>query len=73
MDDGSLVIGSKGPWPVLDFDIGETIAVHAISNREFYVKGGDHTRIAFISDHSGRTTGAILNPGPREVKGVRVD
>jgi C-terminal processing protease CtpA/Prc len=73
MDDGRLVIGSRGPWPVLDFDIGKTNAIHAISNREFYVDGGDHTRIAFISDHSGRITGAILNPGPREVKGVRVD
>jgi Beta-lactamase len=31
------------------------------------------TRIAFITDQSGKVTGAILNPGPREIRGVRVD
>jgi CubicO group peptidase (beta-lactamase class C family)/C-terminal processing protease CtpA/Prc len=73
LEDGGLVIKAPGPWPVLDFDIRKPIAMHAISDREFYVDGGDHTRIAFISDHSGKITGAILNPGPREVNGVRID
>ena len=35
--------------------------------------GGDHTRIAFITDQSGKVTGAILNPGSREIKGVKVE
>jgi len=47
--------------------------VHAISDREFYYDGGGHTRIAFITDQSGKVTGAILNPGSREIKGVKVE
>jgi hypothetical protein len=47
--------------------------VRPISVVEFYVDGGDHTRIAFIGDRSGKITGAILNPGPREIKGLRID
>jgi C-terminal processing protease CtpA/Prc len=73
MEDGRLVIESTGPWPVLDFDIGKPIAIRAISNGEFYVDGGDHTRIAFISDGSGKITGAVLNPGAREIKGIKID
>jgi len=72
-EDGRLVLESKGTFPVLDFDMGKPIAMHAISDAEFYVDGGDHTRIAFITDHSGKVTGAVLNPGPREIKGFRVD
>ena len=73
IEDGRLVIESKGPFPVLDFDAGKPIAVHAVSDAEFYVDGGDNTRIAFITDQSGKVTGAILNPGPQEIRGVRVD
>jgi CubicO group peptidase (beta-lactamase class C family)/C-terminal processing protease CtpA/Prc len=73
MEDGRLMIEPTGPWPVLDFDIGRPIAVQAISNGEFYVDASDHTRIAFVSDPSGKITGAILNPGPREIKGIRID
>jgi hypothetical protein len=72
-DAGKLMIESTGPWPVLDFDIGKPVAVRAISDGEFYVDGGGHTRIAFVGDRSGKITGAVLNPGPREVKGVRLD
>ena len=28
--------------------------------------------IAFIGDRSGKITGAVLNPGPREIKGVKI-
>jgi hypothetical protein len=73
VEDGRLVISAPGPWPVLDFDIRKPIAVHPISDVEFYVDGGDNTRIAFIGDRSGKITGAILNPGLREIKGVRID
>jgi CubicO group peptidase (beta-lactamase class C family) len=73
IEDGRLVISAPGPWPVFDFDIRKPIAVHPISDAEFYVDGGDRTRIAFVSDHSGKITGAILNPGPRQIKGVRLD
>ena len=67
------MIESMGPWPILDFDMGRAVAVHAISDGEFHVDGGDHTRIAFIGDGSGKITGAILNPGPREIKGIKLD
>jgi len=50
--------------------MGRPISVRALSDREFYVDGGDHTRVAFIDDGSGKITGAILNPGAREIKGV---
>jgi CubicO group peptidase (beta-lactamase class C family) len=73
MEAGRLVIESAGSWPVLDFEIGKVIAVRPISVAEFYVDGGDHTRIAFIGDRSGKITGAILNPGPREIKGLRIN
>jgi PDZ domain/Beta-lactamase len=70
---GELMIESTGPWPVLDFDIGKPIAVRAISDGEFYADGGDHTRIAFIGDGSDKITGAVLNPGAREIKGFKID
>jgi hypothetical protein len=73
MEDGRLMIEPSGPSAILDFDIGKPIAMHAISNGEFYVDGGDHTRIAFTREGSGKITGAILNPGPREIKGTRID
>jgi Beta-lactamase/PDZ domain len=73
IEDGRLVISAPGPRPVFDFDIRKPIAVHPISDVEFYVDGGDHTRIAFIIDQSGKATGAVLNPGPREIKGFRTD
>jgi len=73
MEDGRLLIEPSGPFPVLDFDVGKPVAVHAISDREFYYDAGDHTRIAFITDQSGKVTGAILNPGSREIKGVKVE
>jgi CubicO group peptidase (beta-lactamase class C family) len=72
VEDGRLVIEPGGAFPILDFDVGKPVAVHAISDVEFYADGGDHTRIAFVTDHSGKVTGAILNPGSREIKGVRV-
>jgi len=73
MEDGRLAIESTGPWPLLDFDMGKPITMRAISNGEFYVDGGDHTRIAFISDGSGKITGAVLNPGAQEIKGIKID
>jgi len=45
-----------------------SIAVRAISDTEFYVNGGDHTRISFITAGSGKIAGAVLNPGPERSK-----
>ena len=43
------------------------------SDAEFYVDGGDRTRIAFIRDPAGNVIGAILNPGPWEQRGRRLE
>ncbi len=73
VDAGKLVVEATGPWPVLDFENGKPVAVLAASEREFYVVGGDHTRIAFVRDAAGKVSGAVLNPGQWELRGVRVE
>jgi membrane-associated protease RseP (regulator of RpoE activity) len=73
VNDGKLIIEAVGPFPVFDFESGKPKTVLPISSSEFYFDAGDHTRIAFLKDASGRVSGAILNPGPREVRGVRKD
>jgi CubicO group peptidase (beta-lactamase class C family) len=73
IDAGKLVVEETGPWPVLDFEKGKPMAVTAASEREFYVDGGDHTRIAFVRDQAGKVLGAVLNPGQWQQKGVRIE
>jgi CubicO group peptidase (beta-lactamase class C family) len=73
VDAGKLVVEETGPWPVLDFEKGKPMVVTAASDNEFYVDGGDHTRIAFVRDQAGKVSGAVLNPGQWEQKGVRIE
>jgi hypothetical protein len=73
IEDGRLVINAPGPWPILDFDIRKPMAAEPISDSEFYAHGGDNTRIEFITDLSGKVMGAIINPGPRQIKGFRIN
>jgi CubicO group peptidase (beta-lactamase class C family) len=73
VEDGKLLVAATGTWPILDFDRGKPLALRAISASEFYVDGGDHTRLAFIVDGAGKATQAILNPGPWELPGARTD
>ena len=68
--DGKLVVEATGGWSILDFDKGEPMPVALLSNDEFHVESGDHTRIAFIRDAAGKVNGAVLNPGPWEQRGV---
>lgn len=70
--DGKLVVEAAGAWSVLDFEKGEPTPVAALSKDEFYVEGGDHTRIAFVRDAAGKVNGAVLNPGPWEQRGTLV-
>jgi hypothetical protein len=70
---GKLMIESTGAWPILDFEEGKPVAVAAMSSTEFHVDDGDHTRIAFVRDGTGTVSGAVLNPGPRQQSGVRLD
>ena len=69
----SSSIEETGPWPVLDFEKGKPVVVTAASGSEFYVDCGDHTRIAFVRDQAGKVSGAVLNPGQWELKGVRIE
>jgi CubicO group peptidase (beta-lactamase class C family) len=70
--DGKLVVEAAGAWSILDFDKGEPTPVAALSKDEFYVEGGDHTRIAFVRDAAGKVRRAVLNPGPWEQRGTLV-
>jgi CubicO group peptidase (beta-lactamase class C family) len=71
--DGRLQIENVGALPVLDFERGTPIAVVPISRDEFFVDGGDHTRLAFLHDEAGKATGLALNPGPSQITGRRSD
>jgi L-aminopeptidase/D-esterase-like protein len=44
-----------------------------LSDTEFYADGRSATRIAFIVDAAGKVSGAVLNPGRWEQKGVKID
>jgi S1-C subfamily serine protease len=72
VDNGRLVVESVGVWPILDFDKGEALTMTPDGDGAFYVAGGDHTRIAFIRDSEGKVSEAVLNPGPWEQRGWRV-
>jgi hypothetical protein len=37
------------------------------------VDGRYHTRISFTKDAAGKVSGAVLNPGRWEQRGVRID
>jgi hypothetical protein len=70
---GALAIEAKGALPVLDFEKGAPIAVVPASRDEFFVDGGNHTRLAFQHDAVGKMTGLVLNPGPSQIMGERID
>jgi CubicO group peptidase (beta-lactamase class C family) len=71
VNDGKLLIEAVGQFTVFDFESGKLKTVLPISSTEFYFDGGDHTRINFVKDGSSRVSGAVLNPGPYEVRGTR--
>jgi hypothetical protein len=73
VDGGKLIAEATGRWPVLDFEKGKPVTLAPASESEFYVDGGDHTRIAFARDAEGKVLRAVLNPGPWQLTGVRVD
>jgi CubicO group peptidase (beta-lactamase class C family) len=71
--DGKLQIENNGALPVLDFEKGAPITVVPTSREEFFVDGGDHTRLAFLHDEVGKVTGLVLNPGPWQIMGQRAN
>jgi hypothetical protein len=70
---GTLVIENIGGLNAFEFETGKPTAVAPLSDATFYVGGRYHTEIAFTKDTSGRISGATLNPGPWQQKGVRVE
>jgi CubicO group peptidase (beta-lactamase class C family) len=68
---GKLLIEGKGALPVLDFEQGSPIAAVPMSSNEFVVDGGDHTRMAFLG--AGEPTDLVLNPGPWQITGHRIN
>jgi CubicO group peptidase (beta-lactamase class C family) len=70
---GKLQVEASGARPVLDFEKGAPITVVPMASNEFFVDGGDHTRLAFLSDEAGKTTGLTLNPGPWQITGQRIN
>jgi CubicO group peptidase (beta-lactamase class C family) len=71
--DGKLLIEGKGALPVLDFEPGAPIAAVPMSSNEFVVDGGDRTRMAFLHEGGGGPTGLVLNPGPWQITGQRIN
>jgi hypothetical protein len=58
---GKLRIETSGDLPVLDFEKGAPITVVPMSNDEFFVDGGDHTRLASLRDGPDPTMRLMLN------------
>jgi CubicO group peptidase (beta-lactamase class C family) len=71
--DGRLLIEASGNLPVLDFEKGAAIPVVPMSNNEFFVDGGDHTRLAFLRDGADAPMRLVLNPGPWQITGQRIN
>ena len=71
--DGKLQIEASGALPVLDFEKATPIAVVPMSRDEFFVNGGDHTRLAFLHDGDDATMRLVLNPGPQQIAGKRIN
>jgi CubicO group peptidase (beta-lactamase class C family) len=72
VNDGKLQIEASGA-PVLDFEKGAPITVVPMPSNEFFVDGGDHTRVTFLRDGAGKPTDLVLNPGPWQITGRRIN
>lgn len=68
-----LVIEAVGRRNLFEFEVGKPVAVVPLSDSTFYVDGRYQTQITFTKDAAGRASGAVLNPGLWEQKGVRVE
>lgn len=71
--DGGLAITAVGAWSVLDFEKGKSVPVKITANGAFRVEGGDYTRLTFVTDQAGKISGLVLNPGPWEIRAIRIN
>jgi L-aminopeptidase/D-esterase-like protein len=70
---GGLSVEAVGGRSVFDFERGKPASIIPSSNAEFYVDGRSSTRIVFTTDPTGKVSGAVLNPGRWEQRGVKID
>jgi hypothetical protein len=73
VDGDKLVAEAAGAWPILDFDKGRPTALVPESEAGFYADVGDQTGLSFVRDSTGRVPEAVLNPGPWELRGRKLD
>ena len=71
-ESGSLSVEAIGRR-LFDFQGSTPTPVTPLSDTEFYADGRSATRIAFTVDAAGKVSGAVLNPGRWEQKGVKID
>jgi CubicO group peptidase (beta-lactamase class C family) len=70
---GHLLVEASGDLPLLDFEKGAATSVVPMSSNEFFVDGDDHTRLAFLRDGADATMRLVLNPGPWQIIGQRIN
>lgn len=73
VNDGKLQIEARGPLAVLEFGKDTPTTVTEMSSSEFFVDRDDHTRLAFLRDRAGKVTSLVLDPGPWQITGQRID
>src|SRR6185295_7195161 len=69
----NLIVEATGGRRVFDFARSKPTSIFPLSDTEFYADGRSATRIAFTVDAAGKVSGAVLNPGRWEQKGVKID
>lgn len=63
-----LEVEAVGNWSVLDCEKGKPpVLLKAVSGSEFQIQGGERTRVGFASDR------VVLNPGPWQIEGSRIN
>jgi L-aminopeptidase/D-esterase-like protein len=72
LESGSLSVEAIGRR-LFGFAGSTPTPVLPLSDTEFYADGRSATRIAFTVDAAGKVSGAVLNPGRWEQKGVKID
>lgn len=70
---GALVVEATGGRQVFEFHQAKPLALVPLSDAEFFVPGRYHTRVAFTRNATGKVSGAVLNPGRWEQKGVKIE
>lgn len=73
VENGGLSVEATGGRRVFDFERSKPTQVLPLSDTEFYAEARSATRIAFTVDAAGKVSGAVLNPGRWEQKGVKID